>query len=401
MDFKAGKPKLIRKINRKLIIDVIREEQNCTQTYISKKTGISKQTVSKITANLIKEGLVLKTGTGKSTEEGGKKPVLFKFNPRSRYVIGVMITNKITAILTDLKSNIIMEKSIDTHYKTGHNRVMLSLLELLREIINESKIEKSRLSGVGIGIQGIVSDKRIKLLPSFMDWEDLSLGNYLEKEMGCRVFIENDNRLRGYGEKWFGLARNVNNFATLYIEKGLGAGFFYNNKTITGYNHYSGEIGHIKLKKDGPKCGCGGNGCLETMVNVERIRGLFREKIKSDSFNNSVLYRKFKNSWNLITPEILFDNFYKGDVLAKQIVDDISYWLGKGISLISATLDPDLIIIHGPYVTGGEYFLEKVKASANKNFLPNVKKEINIKYSKLGERAGLIGAVGIVLDHTL
>ena len=401
MDFKAGKPKLIRKINRKLIIDVIREEQNCTQTYISKKTGISKQTVSKITANLIKEGLVLKTGTGKSTEEGGKKPVLFKFNPRSRYVIGVMITNKITAVLTDLKSNIIMEKSIDTHYKIGHNRVMLSLLKLLKEIINESKIEKSRLSGVGIGIQGIVSDKRIKLLPSFMDWEDLSLGNYLEKEMGCRVFIENDNRLRGYGEKWFGLARNVNNFATLYIEKGLGAGFFYNNKTITGYNHYSGEIGHIKLKKDGPKCGCGGNGCLETMVNIERIRGLFREKIKSDSFNNSVLYRKFKNSWNLITPEILFDNFYKGDVLAKQIVDDISYWLGKGISLISATLDPDLIIIHGPYVTGGEYFLEKVKASANKNFLPNVKKEINIKYSKLGERAGLIGAVGIVLDHTL
>lgn len=401
MDFKTGKPKLIRKINRKLVIDVIREEQNCTQAYISKKTGISKQTISKITANLIKEGLVLETGIGESTEEGGKKPVLFTFNPSSRYVIGVMITSKITAILTDLESDIIMEKSVGTHFRNGHNKVMSDLLKLIKEIIKESRIEKSRLSGVGVGIQGIISHERIKLLPSFTDWENISLGKYLENEISCKVFIENDNRLRGYGEKWFGLAKNVNNFATIYIERGLGAGFFYNNKAITGFNYYSGEIGHLKLKKDGPKCGCGGNGCLETMVNVERIRSLFKEKIKSGSFNSSAFYKKFENSSNLITPEIIFNYSSKGDALAKQIVDDISYWLGKGISIISATLDPDLIIIHGPYVNGGEYFLKKIRASANENFLPDIKKEINIKYSKLGERAGLIGAVGMVLEHTL
>ena len=75
--------------------------------------------------------------------------------------------------------------------------------------------------------------------------------------------------------------------------------------------------------------------------------------------------------------EELFDYFYKGDNLAKLIVDEISYWFGIGISVISSVIDPGLIIIHGPYSFGGDYFKKKVIENAEKNFLLNISKEVD------------------------
>jgi len=77
-----GKPKLIRKINRKIILDAIREEYSFSQPYISRKVGASKQTINKIITNLLNENLVVEVGIGESTKEGGKKPLLLKFNSK-------------------------------------------------------------------------------------------------------------------------------------------------------------------------------------------------------------------------------------------------------------------------------------------------------------------------------
>ena len=64
-------------------------------------------------------------------------------------------------------------------------------------------------------------------------------------------------------------------------------------------------------------------------------------------------------------------------------------------------MDPDLIIIHGPYILGGEYLINRLKDLLKNNYLPNTKKEINLEFSKLGEKAGLYGAVGMVMDNSL
>jgi len=103
----------------------------------------------------------------------------------------------------------------------------------------------------------------------------------------------------------------------------------------------------------------------------------------------------------LITFDVLFDYFHKGDQLARLIVKEITFWIGIGISIIVSTLDPDLIIINGPYVSGGEPLLSDLKGVLRNHYLPGIKKEINLKFSQLGEKAGLFGAVGLVLDNTL
>jgi N-acetylglucosamine repressor len=396
-----GKPKLIRKINRKIILDAIREERSFSQPYISRKVGASKQTINKIITNLLNENLVVEAGIGESTKEGGKKPLLLKFNPKGGYVIGIILTHKITAALTDLSANIISEKTIPINLKLGREEVLISLTKLIKNIINGIESKKDKILGIGIGIPGITGNKKIRLLPRFSDWKNYTLVDDLSNELGMKIFIENDNRLRIFGEKWFGLAKNINNFATIYIDEGFGAGFFCEDSIITGANYLSGEIGHIKLKKNGIKCGCGNNGCLETLVNLSGVKNLFKEKSKTVEARNSSFYNKFKNLEHSITFDVLFDYFHKGDQLAKSIVKEITFWLGIGISIIASTLDPELIVINGPYVSGGKPLLNELKSVLRNHYLPDIKKEINLEFSQLGEKAGLFGAVGMVLDNTL
>ncbi|OFW52924.1 MAG: hypothetical protein A2163_04190 [Actinobacteria bacterium RBG_13_35_12] len=396
-----GKPKLIRKINRKIILDAIREEGCFSQPYISRKVGMSKQTVSKIITDLINENLVIETGVGESTSEGGKKPLLLKFNSKGRYVIGIILTHNITAVLTDLSANVISEKTIPVNLKMGYKEVFITLTKLIKDLISGIEFKNNKILGIGIGIPGITSDKKIKLLPRFLDWKNYPLVDDLSKKLGIKVFMENDNRLRAYGEKWFGLAKNINNFVTIFIEEGFGAGLFSEGNIITGSNYLSGEIGHIKFKENGLPCGCGNKGCLETLVNLNGVKNLFKEKSKTQEIKNSPFLDKFKNLENLITFEILFDYFHRGDKLALFIVNEIIYWLSAGISIIASTMDPDLIIIHGPYILGGEYLINRLKDLLKNNYLPNTKKEINLEFSKLGEKAGLYGAVGMVMDNSL
>jgi len=395
-----GKPKLIRRINRKIILDAIREEDNFSQTYISKKVGTSKQTINKIITELINENLVTEAGVGESTKEGGKKPLLLKFNSKGGYVIGVMLSHKITAVLTDLSANIISEKTIPINLKMGHKEVFFTLTKEIKDIINETD-KNNKILGIGIGIPGITSDKKIKLLPRFLDWKNYPLVNDLSNELGIKIFIENDNRLRTYGEKWFGLAKNINNFATIYIDEGFGAGFFCEGNIITGRNYISGEIGHIKLKENGLRCGCGNNGCLETLINLNGVKNLFKEISRTNEIKSSPFCDKYRNLEHLITFDTLFKFFQKGDKLAQLIVKEITYWLRIGISIIISTLDPELIIIHGPFISGGEPFINGLKDLLKNNYLPGTKKEINLEFSKLGEKAGLFGAIGMVLDNTL
>ncbi|MCJ7471702.1 MAG: ROK family transcriptional regulator [Actinobacteria bacterium] len=401
---KISKPELIRKINRKLVLDVIRKNPLCTKSYISKKLGCSRQTVSIIVSNLNDEGLVLKNGIGESTKEGGKKPALVEFNPKAGYIIGSMLgRSSIGAILTDLNANIIVEKAIPNSIESGHKAIISNMVKLFEEIIKESEIEKKKLLGVGIGVQGIVSpnDGIVVALPHYPDWINIPLVNIIKDELGCEVFIDNENRMRGYGEKWFGLAVNTDDFLTIYAKEGLGAGVFINGKCVMGRNFLSGEIGHIRLDADGPDCVCGNKGCFESLVNVARIRQIFNEKSGLDEFRDSLLVKKFKDNNLEIMIEELFDYFYKGDNLAKLIVDEISYWFGIGISVISSVIDPGLIIIHGPYSFGGDYFKKKVIENAEKNFLLNISKEVNIVYSKLEKKAVLIGSASIVLEKVL
>jgi len=118
-------------------------------------------------------------------------------------------------------------------------------------------------------------------------------------------------------------------------------------------------------------------------------------------FKDSILARKYRDNNFKVESKTLFECFYDGDNLAKKIVNEISYWLGVAVSIIVAVIDPELIIISGEYTVGGDSFIDKIVEVAKANILPSIKKNIRIKYSQMGKKAGLVGSVGFVLDKLL
>jgi N-acetylglucosamine repressor len=401
---KLRKPKHIRKINTASVLNIIRESPQITKSDIAKKINISQQTINKIVKELICRKLVVEDGLRESTEEGGKRPVQLKFNDNAGYIIGSMMgPKKIKAILTNYNTHIMAEKSIKSNLKAGHEEIISGMIEMFEEMVNEAGINKSMILGIGIGVPGIVDEKDgiIRLLPYMPHWKDIKIAEIIENKIGISVLVCNENRVRCYGEKMFGIAKNFSDFAVILTGYGIGGGFSLNNKCVTGEHLFAGEFGHMKLSENGPVCVCGNNGCLNALVNTARINELIKENMNVARYKDSVLVKKFKESNFKVESKILFECLYKNDGLAKKIVDEISYWLGIAISIIVAVIDPELIIISGEYTAGGDYLIEKVKEIAEKNILPSVKKNINIKYSQLGKIAGLVGATGMILDKLL
>jgi predicted NBD/HSP70 family sugar kinase len=401
---RVGKPKLIREINRKLVLKFLREEHSTTKSKLSHHTSISKQTINNIITSLINDGLVVEAGYGNSTEEGGKKPVILKFNPTSNYLIGSMIGLKKTrAILTDLSANIVAEKSMDTIPQSGHENIIKKMLEMFNELIEETGINKNKLYGIGIGVPGIVDFKKgvVRTLPHVTDWDNIPLGKIIKDEIGVEVFINNENRMRAFGEKWFGLAKNVSNFVTICTGPGIGAGVFINDDIIMGSNLLAGEIGHLKLAVDGPLCACGNRGCFEAFAGTTRITQLAQENYNKNIYKDQPLARSLKEDFREISADEFFIFLSEGDKLANFIMNEIAYWFGIGISAVVSICDPEMVIIHGEYVKAPESFLGRVKETAQKNLLPNISKNVVIKYSDLGKMAGLVGSVSAVLEMML
>ena len=401
---RVGKPKLIREINRKLVIKFLREEQSITKSKLSHYTSISKQTINNIISSLINDGLVVEAGYGNSTEEGGKKPVILKFNPTANYIIGSMIgLNKTRAILADLNADTIAEKSMDTNTQSGHEKIISRMLGMFNELIEGSGINKKKLFGIGIGVPGIVDFKKgiVRTFPHFPSWDNIPLSEIIKDGTGVEVFINNENRMRAFGEKWFGLANNVSNFVTIFTGPGIGAGVFINDNVIMGSNLLAGEIGHLKLAVDGPLCACGNRGCFEAFAGTTRISQLAQENYNKNIYKDQPLARSLKEDFREISTDEFFKYLNAGDKLAGFIMDEIAYWFGIGISAVVSVCDPEMVIIHGEYMKAPNSFLEKVKDVAQKNLLPNISKNVVIKYSNLGKRAGLVGSVSAVLEMML
>ncbi len=398
------KPRHIRKLNTKSIINIIREENTVTKSDIAKKINISQQAINNIVTELIRKNLVLEAGLRKSTKEGGKRPVLLKFNENAGYIIGAMMgPKKIKGILANYNADIMVERFFKNNIKADHEEIISSMIEMFERMIKEAGIEKSKILGIGIGVPGIVDEKSgiIRLLPYMSNWENIKIAKIIKDRMGIDVYVSNENRVRSYGEKMFGLAKKIDNFAVILTGYGIGGGFFINNESIAGGNLFAGEFGHIKLSPDGPKCVCGNNGCLNALVNTVRINDLVKEYMSLSEFKNSILSKKYKDNNFKVESKVLFECFNDGDGLAKEIVDEISYWLGIAVSIIVAVIDPELIIISGEYTTAGDSFINKIAEVAKANILPSIKKNIRIKYSQLGRKAGLVGSVGVVLDKLL
>jgi len=212
------------------------------------------------------------------------------------------------------------------------------------------------------------------------------------------VIVDNHSRFQVFSEKILGLAKDKNNVVAIQAGKGLVAGVIIENEIKRGNHSLIGEIGHMIVDPEGREiCSCGGKGCFEAMVSTSRILRMAKEKY--NEYPDSIIFNG--NDPDDVDIYNVFDASNKGDKLALELMDDIISWFGIGISNIILMHDPQIMIIQGIFTKAGKYFLENLRKKINKISLFSIERETEIKYSELGDTAGVLGAASFVLSRYL
>ena len=398
-----GKPKVLKRNNRKTILDLLRSSETTTVADISKKVGLSKTTVMKILEYYTNQKLILKVGKGISTDEGGKKPVLFRFNSTYKYIIAVHIfPSEVYAAIFDLRLNLLYDLS-DRIFKNESPEIVVRKIKAIIEVLMDlTQINNERLAGIAVGTHGITNfdSGTVSTSPHFPSWgENTPLRDMLIKSISPDIpfFIDNQIRFQTFAEKNIGIGKNKRNIIVIEGGEGLVAGIMMNNEIHRGVHYLAGEIGHMILSPDDTTiCSCGGTGCFEALISVKNV--LERTKTEIKLHADSVLFQKDTDQNREISIESIFSAAENGDQFARYILQDVLKWFSVGISNIMLMYDPEIIIIQGIYSKAGEWFLNRLRTLSNACSLTRIEKNIEIQYSNLGKERGVLGGAAFVLS---
>ncbi|WP_022819106.1 ROK family protein [Fusobacterium russii] len=310
------------------------------------------------------------------------------------YYIGIDLGGTNTKIgILDSQGNVIASGGI----KTDANN-MIRTLEMIWEesknLLKKSNLKEEVVKGVGIGIPGPVVNKSIVTFFSNFNWDrNVNLKREFEKISKIETIIENDVNVIAQGEAIFGAAKNKKSSITVAIGTGIGGGIIIDGNLVSGNTGVGGEIGHIKLEKNGKLCGCGQRGCFEAYASA---KSLIKEAQNRLTLNkNNMLYDEINGNINVLEAKHIFDCAKKGDKFSLDLVDYESDYLAMGIGSLLNIINPEILVISGGISLAGDILLNSVREKLKLYTMPPALENFEIVLGKLGNEAGVKGAAAL------
>ena len=382
---------------KKAVITYFANIGNATIADLCKELNLSIPKVTNLLNDLIHDGMV--QDNGKIDSSGGRKPNLYGLISDSVLFIGVDVKkNHINIGLTDLSKNIIKISEKIPYQLNNTKESLENLCGLINQFINDAPTPKEKILGIGINLSGRINHTS-GYSYSFFYFEEEPLTRIIEAKVGISVFLENDTKAMACGEfSSGGIAKAEKDVLFLNLDYGIGLGIFIDGKIYYGKSGYAGEFGHIPLFDNEILCHCGKKGCLETEASGWALTRMFKEKIKEGS--TSIITKTKKNVEDIEMDDIIFAA-NNDDVLAIELIGKIGSNIGRGIALLINIFNPELVILGGSLASTEEFIRLPIKSAINKYSLNLVNNDTQLKMSKLGEQAGIIGACLLVRNKVL
>ncbi|BAD40629.1 ROK family transcriptional regulator [Symbiobacterium thermophilum] len=391
-------PELIRAINKQRVLRLVRSAGAMSRADLAERTGLTRPTVSAVVAELLEEGWVEEIGTGESS--GGRPPILLRFNPRARWVIGAELgAGHVRAVLADLAGNVFHR--FKQRVESRDPLIEVDQLErAVRYLLDQTPRygPPTPVAGVGIGITGVIDpEEGVWRYSPHYQVRDLPVAPMLQERLSLPVWIENDARAMAWGERSFGAAQGVDNLAFIRVGVGLGAGIIIDGRLYGGAHQGAGEIGHIMVKERGLRCRCGSDGCLETVGSAIAIA---RRAVQRMAQGEETLIRELcGGDPSKVIATTVIEAADAGDRVAQEILSEAGRFLGIGIGAMINLLNPAMVIIGGGTSRAGDYLIEPLRQAALERTLPALRERVKIVRTELGEDAGPLGGAALVIEE--
>jgi predicted NBD/HSP70 family sugar kinase len=375
----------LRQMNRLRVIEMLYRQPGSSRTDLARSTGLSRATVSALVEELGDAGVVEEHDASDAAgpRPTGRPPVALSLVPGAAFAVGLDFGHQhIRVAVCDLSGEPIVDDWSPAEVDHAPIESMDLAQQLVREALRTAGIERDRLLGVGMGLAAPISKLTGEIAADGIlpGWHGIRPAAEMQARLGVPVQLENDANVGALGEKVFGAARGVDDLIYVRVSAGIGAGLILGGRPYRGFGGVAGEIGHVLADPAGAICRCGNRGCLETVASPVAVAALLE-----------------RSTGTPVTVERLLELVEADDRGARRAVADAGEAIGRALSTLVNTLNPELVVVGGDLAPAGAVLLDPIRAAIDRHGAAGA---VRVTAGTLGDRAEVLGAAGLILAQS-
>ena len=299
-------------------------------------------------------------------------------------------TSIITAIISD-KMGVIAKEYRLTLADEGPQSVIERMFSTIDHILSLKNMDLAQLDSISIAAAGAINlDKGIiTSSPNLPGWYDIPLRDIVSEKYRVDTLLINDASAAALGEYQLGAGKGVSNLIYLTVSTGIGGGIIINGRLYLGGCGSAGEIGHMTIDVNGPRCNCGNIGCLETLASGTAIAKEARRLLaQGERSSLTGIVGGIEN----ITAEEVGRAAQDGDSLALEVIFRAATYLGVGMVNLVNIFNPEMIIVGGGVAKMGDLLLSPARQVVKERAYKLLAQAVRIVPAQLGDDGGVLGA---------
>jgi glucokinase len=290
---------------------------------------------------------------------------------------------------------------VSTKAQRGVDKVVERVARCVQDAVDEADLSMKQIAGVGIGAPGAVDfgSGTVIFAPNLEGWKDVPLKKELEKQLGVPVFVENDANIAVLGVHVAELKARPKHVVGIFVGTGIGGGLILNGELFSGANHTAGEIGHMVVDVNGPKCGCGNKGCFEALASRTAIFQQIKAGVKDGQ--KTILTEMLGDDLSDLRSGDLRKAIRRGDKFVDRVVEGAAEYIGIATANLVNILGPEVVVLGGGVIEAlADEMMSVIVETATDYAMPGAMKGVEIVASKLGDSAGITGAAVLAKRET-
>lgn len=312
----------------------------------------------------------------------------------SKYAFGVDVGGTTVKLgLFNAEGALLDKWEIPTVTENNGAAILPDVAKSITDKMEEKGLKEAEVAGIGIGVPGPVDRDGLLVGRAVnLGWDSVDIPKALNAYIKVPVKAANDANIAAFGEQWQGGGKGYENMVAVTLGTGVGGGIIVDGRLLAGATGAGGEIGHLHLQDgESESCNCRNRGCLEQYASATGIVRLAKRRLAEDE--KPSMLREGE-----ITAKAVFDAVKAGDGVAIQVAERFGEYLGKGLAIVSAVVNPEVFVIGGGVSKAGEILLSFVEPNFQKYAFPQCR-GAKFVLARLGNDAGIYGAAALVLSE--
>ena len=384
--------------NEMILLDHVFWSSSISREALASGSAFSKTRANAAVAGMLEQGML--EATGKHVATGGRRAETLRLSRSLGVLLGAALGAtglEVGVMAPDLE--LLAHHSEPADVRDGPTALLARVRTLMRQLLEQCGAKPRDVIGIGIGVPGPVDFASAQLVnpPLMPEWDAYSIRDDLRADFSAPVFVDNDVNVMALGELWR-MQRSLQNFLVIKVGTGIGCGIVCHGQVYRGANGSAGDVGHICVDPQGPRCHCGNVGCVETMAAGPAIARAASDAVAA---GHSALLEQLQQQRGALKLNDVAQACRAGDAAAIAIVQRSGALIGQMLASVVNFYNPSHIFIGGAIQKIGPLFLAPVRQSVYQRSLALSTRHLEIQYTPLGERAGLIGAGVLAMQESL